>query len=408
MRHILGFPPVLSDDLKSNFVQLYWDIGWWGLYIGATFSFLTIYAVRCGATPEQVGLLTALPAMLSLVLSLPAGRLLKRIPARQATVLFAFCARILLVVYVVLPWILPPTLQVKALLVMAVVLTIPNTVIGISFNQFFMEAVPAEWRGAVVGRRNAIMSIVSFPVTLICGQILTHMVFPAGYQVMFLIGFIGAIMTVYQLWQVHPVPGPVAPALNSASGLSHGLLPELDARGRFYLKVLGLLFLFNVTNNMATPLIPNLLVHTLNLSDAMISIGTATASMLVFIVSLLVAQLLHRTGTRPAPGLGGVLLAFQVVALALARDPALYLLSAVVGGIATGILGVAQFNYNLDNLPLSERSAWLSWSLLLSNAAILLGSLSGPVVAQIIGTSAALILLGGLRLATGLAILKWG
>ena len=62
---------------------------------------------------------------------------------------------------------------------------------GISFNQFFMEAVPAEWRGLVVGRRNAIMSIVSFAVTLICGQILTHVVFPTGYQIMFLIGFVG-------------------------------------------------------------------------------------------------------------------------------------------------------------------------------------------------------------------------
>jgi MFS family permease len=408
MRHILGFPPVLSDDLKSNFVQLYWDIGWWGLYIGATYSFLTIYAVRCGATPEQVGLLTALPAMLSLVLSLPAGRLLKRFPARQATVLFAFFARSLLIIYVILPWILPPTLQVKALLVMSVVLAIPNTVIGISFNQFFMEAVPGEWRGLVVGRRNAIMSMVSFPVTLICGQILTYLVFPSGYQVMFLIGFIGAIMTVYQLWRVHPVPGLVAPAANSASMPSRRLLPGLDAAGRSYLRVLGLLFLVNLTTNMATPLIPNLLVNTLHLSDAMISLGTATTSILVFVVSLLVARMTRRTGNRIATGLGGMLLALQVVALALARDATLYLLSAVVGGIATGILGVAQFNYNLDNLPPAERSAWLSWSLLLGNAAILLGALSGPAVAQIGGTSAALIFLGVLRVAVGLAILKWG
>lgn len=408
MCHILGFSSVLSDDLKSNFIQLYWDIGWWGLYIGATSSFVAIYAVRCGATPEQVGLLTALPAMLSLVLSLPVGRWLKHFPARHATVLFAFVARLLLLVYVVLPWVLPPTLQVNAILVMSVVLALPNTVLGVSFNQFFMEAVPAEWRGTVVGRRNAIMSVVSFPVTLICGQILTYMVFPSGYQVMFLIGFIGAIMTVYQLWHVHPVPGLVAPTVAPDARPSRGLLPALDVQGWAYLRVLGLLFLFNVTNNVATPLIPNLLVSTLKLSDVMISIGTATTSILVFIVSLLVAQLTRRTGNRIATGVGSMLFAFQTVALALAHGSTLYLASTVIGGIATGILGVAQFNYNLDNLPLSERSAWLSWSLLLSNAAILLGSLGGPAVAQLCGTSTALIVFGVLRLAVGLAILVWG
>ncbi len=408
MRQIQGFSPVLSEALKSNFIQLYWDIGWWGLYIGGTFSFLNIYAVRCGATPEQVGWLTALPAVVSLGLSLPAGWILKRFAARSATVVFCFLARAPLILYVLLPWLLPPVLQVNALLALAFVLAIPNTVIGISFNQFFMEAVPAEWRGPVVGRRNAIMSIISFPVTLACGQILTRMGFPGGYQVVFFIGFVGATMTVYQLWRVHPVVDQGWAPRASASKRGRGPWPVLEAPERSYLRALGLIFLLNVTTNMAAPLIPNLLVHTLNLSDAMISIGTATTGALVFGASLLVVRMTHCAGNQVTTGVGVALFAFQVVALALAHDATLYLLSAVVGGVATGILGVAQFNYQLDRLPRAEQSTWLAWSLLLANAAILLGALGGPVLAQVGGTSATLMVLGGLRLVIGLAIVKWG
>jgi hypothetical protein len=42
------------------------------------------------------------------------------------------------------------------------------------------------------------------------------------------------------------------------------------------------------------------------------------------------------------------------------------------------------------------------------NASILLGSLIGPTIAEVLGLSAALILFAVLRLLAGLAIWKWG
>ncbi len=408
LARLFRFPASLSDDLKSNFTYYFWDIAWWGFYTGATASFLTIYATRCGATPAQIGWLTALPALLTLTLSLPAGRWLKRFPAKQATVWACFAARILFLVYALLPWVLPLKLHVGAILVLAVVMAVPNTVVGISFTQLFIEAIPSHWRGTVVGTRNMILSVISFPVTMISGQILTRMVFPVGYQVVFLIGFIGAILTVYQLAHVKPVAEPIAPQAAAALAPARGPLPPLDPAGQGYLKVIGLLFLFNVTNNMLAPLIPNLLVHTLNLSDATISIGTATSSLLVFIVSLFVARFTRRTGNRRATALGAGLLAFQAVALALARDATLYLAAAVIGGFASGILNVAQYNYHLDNVPRAEQSTWLSWNQVLGNSAVLLGALIGPAVAQINGTPMALVFFGILRFVVGLIILKWG
>ena len=67
-----GSLPV-SAELQSNFRNLYFDVGWFGVVTGSALSFLTIYAARLGASTTQVGLINAMPAIVILFLALPAG-----------------------------------------------------------------------------------------------------------------------------------------------------------------------------------------------------------------------------------------------------------------------------------------------------------------------------------------------
>ena len=59
---------------QHNARQLYRDIFWFGILAGSAQAFLAVYAARIGASAYQVGLLTAGPAVVSLVVSLPAAR----------------------------------------------------------------------------------------------------------------------------------------------------------------------------------------------------------------------------------------------------------------------------------------------------------------------------------------------
>ncbi len=386
--------------------------------MGATATFLNIYASRCGATPQQIGLLTAVPALIALFISLPLGQWLRRFPAQPVTVWAAFASRILFVFYPFLPQFFPINQQFGAILVLAALIAIPSTVINISFYQFFMEAVPSDWRGTVVGARSAIGSIISLIITLLCGQILTRLAFPLGYQVVFGIGFAGAILTVYQLAHIHPIDPRLAgaslleestPAIPApAPAHEKRFFPIIARQGRNYLRVIGLLFLFNLINSMAAPLIPNLLVHRLSLSDELISFGASTSTLVVLLISLLSARITRRTGNRRGTSIGFGLASSQTIALALAQSAGLYLVSAVLGGVAGGLINVAQYNYHLDNVPTSDRSSWLSMNVLLGSIALLSGALGGPLIAGVLGTPHALILFGGLELAVGLGILKWG
>lgn len=408
LRRYFSLPPGLSPQLRQNIIHYFWDIAWWGVYMGSIVSFLNIYAARFGATTQQIGLLTALPAFVSLLISLPVGWQLRRISPAKATVWSAYISRLLFILFALLPWLFPPEQQVNALLALSVIIAIPTTVINISFSQFFIQAVPPEQRGMVVGARMAIMAVVTFPVTLFCGQLLTWLPFPLGYQVVLFIGFVGALLTARELSFIRPLPELESTASQPSQALPRRFLPVLDDHARRYLKVIGLLFLFNFTNSMFAPIVPVWLVDRLKLTDAIISYGTAIANILMFIVSLGIARILVRTGNRKATALGAMLLAVASLALAFAQDAGLYILSAVIGGIASGILASAQYNYHLENLPAHEQSAWLSWNLLLANAALLLGALAGPVIAGWLDAGPTLIVFSALRLVFGIFIWVWG
>ena len=415
---LLNFPPTLARPLRSNFSYLLWDAAWWSLYVGSTGTFLTIYASRIGATSQQIGLLTAIPALIALLISLPLGQWLRRFPAKPATVWSAFSFRMIFALYPLLPQFLPVNRQYSAILLLICIITVPSTVLNISFTQFFMDAVPSEWRGAVIGGRGAIGAIVSLTATLLCGQILTHLRNPLNYQVVFALGFIGAIMTVYQMIHIHKVdPGPGEALLLDPSTVASGqpalaqksrFFPRIEGQGRIYLRVIGLLFLLTLFSNAAAPLVPNLLVQRLKLSDEWISFGASTNTLVVLLVSLFIARITRRTGNRRATSASIGLHSTSNIILSLAQGPAFYLVSAVIAGVAGGVSNVAQNNYFIEHIPSTEKPGWISINVLLGSIGLLLGALGGPLMASGVGTPAAMILFGGLELGVGVVILKWG
>lgn len=394
-------------ELTSNFFHLYLDMSWWGLYAGSTVTFLNVYAVRVGATPVEIGWLAAAPALITMLFSLPGGRLVNRLPATKTTAISAFLARFLFLGYALIPLLVPQSLQVKAIFIVTLVLAVPNTIVFISFNKFFVEAVPSEWRGMVVGRRNALYSIISFLTALLCGQILSSMAFPLGYEIVFAIGFLGGIMTVNHISRVKTTD-PILPPSQSPAHQKRRLLPEVDGQARRYIKVVGLLFFFNTVNSMLGPLLPEFTVHSLRLTDGMISVASAVSSMLVFMVSLFVGRLTNRIGNRRGTAWGAMLLSVNTLILVFTHSVSLFLVSVVIGGIASGVLNAAQYNFNLDNVPLKNRGDWFGWNVLAGNASILVGSVVGPLIARAMDIPSAFLVFAVLRLLGGLMILWWG
>ena len=205
LAYLFPVQPGVPEFLQSNIRHLIWDIGWWGLLNGSTLSFMTIYAARIGADTVQIGLLTAMPAAINLMLALPVGSFLKHRPIDKSVFWSGILQRIFYLFMVFLPLLLSDILQVWMLILFTLLMSIPGSAIAVGFNALFAAAIPTRYRGVVAGRRNAVFAITSILSTLGCGQLLSVLPFPLNYQIVFAIGFLGALMSVVHIKFVHPV-----------------------------------------------------------------------------------------------------------------------------------------------------------------------------------------------------------
>lgn len=425
--------PVPAEH-RANFNHLVFDIAWFGVLNGSAIAFIAVYATRIGASAFQLSLLAALPAVVNLVMALPAGRWLQDKPVDRATVITAILNRWFYILWVFLPIWLVPTRQVWALVIITLLMSVPGTALAISFNSLFAAAVPPEWRAQVAGVRNAAYALASILTTLLCGWLLNTMPFPTGYQVVFMIGVIGAVMSTVHLLFVHPAadaersngrmrlrdwaePG-ILHTWNSvrttvglrflmrsqtvASQPNRWLAPLSHDR---YKSVLWLVFGMHLTLYLAVPLFPLALVRELDLPDNIIALGNSIFYIALFVGSLQHDAVFRRLGNRRTLALGMMVISGYPLLVSQANGATLYLVASVMGGLGWSLAGAAVGNYVLQEAPEDQRPAYLAWYNISLQAGILLGSLIAPTLAAWWGVSAALLFAAICRFVTGL--LAW-
>lgn len=407
-------------------------MGWFGLLNGSTLTFLAVFASRLGADPVQIGLLNAVPAIVALLVALPAGQWLEKRPIGKAVFLSSVFNRIFYLLLVFLPMLSTGQAEVWVIILITLIMGIPGTAVLVGFNALFAEAVPVEWRGHVAGIRNAFISIVAVASTLICGEILIRLPFPFSYQVVFLIGFLGAAMSSYHLWFVRPMSQSGKPGQNRAGEENPGQAglkdpdagpPNASRLGKWaqrlglgpidiilgpFGRIVLLMFAFHLAQYLGIPVFPLYTVRALHLTDQTISIGSAIFSTLVFLGSLQLARITRRSGNKKVMGIGVVCLSFYPGIMALIPTVFGYLLASFIGGLAWSMVGGAIYNYILEKVPGERSPAYLAWYNLALNAAILFGSLSGPSLVTRYGFGFALGVCALARLLAGIAILRWG
>lgn len=424
----------MPADLRAIFVRLYWDIAWFGIVAGSSQAFLGVYVARLGATPLQLGLLSAGPALVGLAFTLPVGHWLAARPIGRAVFWSAVGSRIHFLWWVFLPVLMGSQAQVWSYVALVLLMTVPGTVLAVGFNALYAAAVPLEWRAQVAGTRNALLALVYVVTSLVSGMILTHTPLTLGYQIIFAMGFVGAVMSTYQLWCLRHVttaaiqepekirssigdlarPGDVRMmglTLRTNVGLrafTRGArLLRLGVLRGSYGRIVAALFVFHFAQYLPLPVFPLFWVDHLHFSDWEIGLGTAAFHGMVLVGSLYVARLAHTWGNRKLTALGALLLSSYPLLTAFTPNRTVYIITSLLGGGAWAMVAGTLGNYMLEQAPEADRPAALAWYNLALNAAILSGSLLGSALAGWIGLVPALLVGALLRGLSGLAIWRW-
>ncbi len=407
----------VPEKYRSNFTNLYFDIAWYGVLSGTVVNFLNVYATRLGASGLQIGLLTAMSAVVNLFLAIPAGHWISKRPTGHAVFWSSVVFRIGYLFFIPLPWLFNNQGQIWALILLTFLMAIPLTPLGVGFNALFAEAVPDRFRAQVAGTRNVTFAIAYMLTSLIAGYILKNTTFPGGYQIIFVIGAFGAAMSSYHIYRLKPVqddttplppPPTIDPDLPAESPRGITALLRLDIWNTHFKNVLLALFFFQFVHYLSSPLYPLYNVNVLKLNDSHIGNGTAFYYLTVLIASTQLGKIVQKYGHKKVTGWGVGGMATYPIMLAFAQNVWHFYALSFLGGFLFAMVNGAYANYMLENIPADDRPSHLAWYTIVFNFALLTSSIIGPLTADAMGLAPALILFGILRIFAGIYLLKWG
>jgi MFS family permease len=426
--------PIQDSAVRWNIRQLCWDAFWFGTLAGATLAFLAVYSARIGASSLQIGLLGAGPAVVGLLFSLPFGRWLEGKSLIRSTYLSAFSKSVGYLVLVSIPWLfIEPQMQAWVIVVLILVMSVAGTLSAISFNALYAEIVPVEWLGRAAGWRTALLAVIVALTTILSSFLLERIIFPLNYQVVFLIGACGALMSSYHLSRIrHPSDldahtWDLSTSMRVSIILAHWLdwirkivrkntgepisrkhILRMDLiSSPFGLFMAGCLIFYTV-QYFSVPIFPLYYVNILHMTDGEIGLGCAIMYASMMIGSLFANRMSVALGHRKLMLLGMTLFGQYTLLLGLSRDATLYYVACLFGGVLSSFLGIGLVNRLMERTPADDRSAHMVLHAIALNIGILAGSLLGPLFGEWIGLRDVLFVSTGLRLLAAVLMWMWG
>jgi predicted MFS family arabinose efflux permease len=376
--------------------------------VTASGTFLPVFLLRLGGTENDVGLLTALPALTAFVLAIPLGRWLQTrrniVPWYSRMRLLAWLSYALIAGVAAA---FPPEQAIPGILLVWALASLPSTAGLVAFPIVMDGAAGRDGRFDLLGRRWAIAGTSTAIAVALGGQFLNAVPFPTNFELLFIMVTLAGAGSFLQSHRIvipdqAPRPnGPAEPPRQRFTGLWRLVLANRSFVG-YELRSLA----FTVAVGLSLPILPLFYVHEMSAPDAWIgAIGAAQSAggVLGYIAA---RQLARRRG--PTITLLPSLLAMAVAPAILSATgwlPGAAIIAFVVGLASAGVQ-LAMFDQLMRRIPIEQGVTFSSVDQSVQNLALVLAPSIGGVVAAGIGARASLLVVA-LVGAIAFALFAW-
>lgn len=391
----------------QNAWRLYNEVIWWGIMAGVAGTFLGVYAVRLGASARLMGLLTALPALVTSLWSIPAGRFLESQRRRVPILLTAAALQRGGYLLVALMPFVTFLRQADLLVLLATLVTLPTVLFNVTFTALLADVVPPDKRAQVVSTRNLLLTSISTATSLVGGWMLDHILFPYNYQILFALAAIASLLSLPHLRRLQAAetePAPASPTRTRLLGRWRATVRGLSQQGNFWRFAAGT-SVFYWGLYLPIPLYNLYRVRELGASDAWIGLLTVAFNLSSLVPYVIWGRLASRRGNRWVllVSTAGLSLYPTLTGLSPSIEP--LLLVSIWGGAFGPGFNISVFNALLENTPAEHRPSYVGIHTTMVNVAAFLAPLLGSALAGDWTARTVLIAAGGVRLLGVLAML---
>jgi MFS family permease len=164
-------------------------------------NFYPIFAISIlGATNYQVGLISSLPPLIALLMTIPAAVLLNRLQTQKKTVAMSVLGARLLFLLLIGVVYISTSYQAWVFLIIIAFMNVPATIANIGWQTLISGMIKDDRRGSFFSDRNRLLTIAGMISTLIIGIIMKNQSNNAtAYQWLFFTALLFGILEVFFL-----------------------------------------------------------------------------------------------------------------------------------------------------------------------------------------------------------------
>lgn len=364
-------------------------------------TFLSVFLVRLGATSNQVGLLTAMPALTGMIFALPVSHFLER--QRNIVPWYSRARFLVLSSYVLtglVPFFFPDNGSIAIICIWAAA-TVPQTIVNIAFTVVMSGVAGPKGRFYLMSRRWSLLGITQSITVATVGQFLSRNEFPLNYQVAFISSAVGGLLSLAFSSRIDLPDREPETATGSRDSRWGGLrrqaqvFRDTPAFSRFVVAQ----FVYRWGLSLPLPLFPLYWVRILNASDASIGYINTVQGAVLLVAYFFWGRVSRRRGVRfvlLATSLG---LALYPALTAVTTNVNVLIVYAALNGFFLAGTDLVLFDVLLSAVPKSHQTTYIGLYQTTNNMAMFFAPLVGTFLSDRIGIPQALMVGAAMRLA---------
>jgi MFS family permease len=384
----------MSSPEKSNFRHLVFDIAWYGIALAATSRFLSMYAIRVGAEPWQLSWLVAIPSLVLLVSSYFGVRWRNRFSGTdRAVMLPAFSQRFVFLLPALTPF-LPQHWQPYWLVLAVTLPALPQGVASVVFINLMRESVERGSMSRLFSRRSMAMNMAIAIAAVGFGYMLEKTPFPTNYQIMFVLAYLAAMIS---LWHVRHVKPLTTSMIRVAEISVQDHSEDQPWRNPRFQRIAAITAITYMAMFSIVPITPLWLVNEHGAAEGFIAMFGLLELAAAATGAAFTASLVKHLGERQVIALGMISTALSTILILIAPSLEFTLISAVLIGGGWATADIALTGYFADNTPVENIGYSRAYFQLVS-VGMFVGPLIGGQLAGGVSLLTVMVVGAGLRL----------
>jgi MFS family permease len=386
---------------EQNLWNLYVDTAWFGVLNGIASTFVSVFAIRLGASNREIGWLAALPALINVFWLIPSARLIERQRRRLPIILWTgFLQRLGYLLIALMPLFIYSH-RVEAVIILNALITLPTAIINVAVTSLMADLTSIEKRARMVSTRNVLLSFVGMVVVLGGGKLLDLIPFPLNYQLLFGLGAGTSLLSLYYLKRIQ-VPDAVIARHQARPKELLTLRLRRFVRTvtgqRDFMRFAGAIFVFHWGLYLSAPLYSVYRVRDLYASDSWVGFLATVFSATTILSYLWWGKVTEKHGNRLVLIISSLGLALYPTLTGLSPRLEPLIIVSVIGGMFSASYNLSSFNFMLEVCPPERRPSYVAIYTSLVNVTACLGPLLGTFLADLSSVRIALLIAGGVRL----------